>query len=75
MTAPRTISVPLTVSQWNALHTCAVGELESLTAADEASGIYRDLKAGVRAMERARTYSVEEARRRRPRGRRGDDDA
>lgn len=50
-----TIVVAFTVEQWNALRTCATGELESLTEHDEASGIADHLRDAVAAMERGRT--------------------
>lgn len=48
----RKLTVELTVSQWNALHACAVGELEAMTEFDRPHG--KDLRAAVRAMERDR---------------------
>ncbi|HVL53953.1 MAG TPA: hypothetical protein VM344_06795 [Vitreimonas sp.] len=49
-----TITVRLTVAEWNALHMTAVGELEGLTAADVASGLHNDLSAAVAKLKAAR---------------------
>jgi|1186.fasta_scaffold21064_2 hypothetical protein len=55
MTAAPLIVVRLTREQWAALHGCAVGELESLTAEDEKSGVHEHLRDAVAAMVAARS--------------------
>lgn len=50
----RKITVRFTVAQWNALHSCATGELESLEKADVESGLFDALDSAVDAMEKAR---------------------
>ncbi len=56
------IRVTLTVEQWNALVSCARGELEGLTEADWESGNFDALDSAMKAMHdgRAKTAAKRE---------------
>ena len=49
-----TITVRLTVAEWDALHLCARGELESLTQLDIDTGAFDDLYKAVDKLVAAR---------------------
>lgn len=50
----RKITVRLTVAEWNALRSCATGELEGMSEADLEADYARDLGRAIRAMVAAR---------------------